>query len=155
MTITIPNELAEELRTFLTKLALSPQFASREAQGLLDRLEDQLDAVHPLDREPEPAPDPLATDEARPLVSYIVKKTGVEPKLITCFDPGTKHREPTSYVVLRFWIRDAEGFVATRDLDLREFKHPKEAVKHALRTATRVAGLDHHGLPFVEKPENE
>lgn len=154
MTVTIPKELAEELRTFLTKLALSPQLASRDAQGLLDRLEERLDAAHPLDAEPS-HPNPLATEEARPLVDYIVKKTGVEPKLIVCFDPGTKHRGPTSYTALRFWIRDRDGFVATRDLDLREFKHPKEAVKHALRMAQRIVGLDHQGPPFVEKPENE
>lgn len=155
MTITIPKELAEELRTFLTKLALSPQLVSRDAQVLLDRLEERLDTVHPLDAEPELDPNPLATDEARPLVSYIVKKTGVEPKLIVCFDPGTKHRAPTSYTVLRFWIRDRDGFVATRDLDLREFKNPKEAVKHALRMAQRIVGLDHQGLPFVGKPESD
>jgi hypothetical protein len=180
---TIPQELAGDLHDFLTRLALSPQVASREAQGLLDRLEGcmetpshgdlvrlaaQVTAIAPALAPPAIAkalaavvtaapPDPLAAFEdetARDLARYIMKRTGLVPVLTTSFDPGTKHREPATFNVLRFWMRDRDGMPVTRDLDLREY-HPREGVKHALRAAARTAGLDHFGLPLVSKPAPE
>lgn len=149
---TIPDDLAEDLLLFLWKHALSPQSHASEAEALMVRLESHMEKVLP----PEP-PDPLAafTDEtARDLAGYIAKRTGLIPVLTTSFDPGTKHREPVTFNVLRFWMRDRDGFPVTRDLDLREY-HPREGVKHALRAAARTVGLDHFGAPLANKPEDE
>jgi len=153
---TIPNDLAEDLLLFLQKHALSPQSHASEAEALMVRLESHVEKALATAATSEP-PDPLAafTDEtARDLAGYIAKRTGLVPVLTTSYDPGTKHREPVTFNVLRFWMRDRDGMPVTRDLDLREY-HPREGVKHALRAAARTAGLDHFGAPLASKPEGE
>ena len=178
MTI-IPDDLAEELRDFLTGHALSPQLHARDAEALLNRLEGCMDAaerasiapsivatavcatrdcVYYADHEggcqardgsPRTKVDPLAEafpDEApRDLARLIMAKTGVMPAVVEKMDDDVP---VCSHSALRFSMRDRDGEIATRYLDLREY-HQREGVKHALRAAIRIVNLDHCGPPIV------
>jgi len=152
-TISVPADLAADLSDFLAKFALSPQLLAREAAGLLVRLEA-------CDAEPigthmklDPEPDPLLSfydDASRDLAGHIVKKTGVAPVVaaVAGADGGPV------FLVLRFWMRNPDGTVACRELDLRE-RHSSEGVKHALRDALRTVRLDHVGPPFATRPSDD
>jgi len=142
--ITIPTDLAADLRDFLSRQALSPQSSARDAEALLARLESEKTAETPT------APDLFAgfsSDSEKDLAREITTRTGRVP-LVTSV---TELRgQATQYFrVLRFWLRDRNGDIVERDLDLREF-HEREGVKHALRVATRIARLDHSGDPLPE-----
>jgi hypothetical protein len=86
-------------------------------------------------------------DEERVLAKEIAMKTGVAPAVVMAFDKGTKHRGAETYKALRFWMRDRDGMIISRDLDLRDYHH-REGVKHALRAVVRTTRLDHVGLPI-------
>ena len=154
MTI-IPDDLAEELRDFLTGHALSPQLHARDAEALLNRLEGCMDAAERASiatleiAKRLKIADPLAEefpDEApRDLARLIMAKTGVVPAVVEKMDDDVP---VCSHSALRFSLRDRDGEIATRYLDLREY-HQREGVKHALRAAIRIVNLDHCGPPIV------
>jgi len=146
----LPDVLVDDLHYFLERLALSPQLLAHEAEGLMERLEaymkpDDLRHVEP--------PDPLISfddDVSRDLAGHIMKKTGVAPVVAAMTDQSSG----AAFLVLRFWMRNPDGTVARRDLDLRE-RHSTEGVKHALRDALRTVRLDHVGSPFETRPSDD
>lgn len=100
------------------------------------RVLSQFDAFHEFSGEQE-----------RALAHSIAVHTGIIPQIVTSFSEDEENVR-----ALRFWLRDHDGVVVSRDLALRDYKNAKECVKHALRDALRTARLDHTGTPVNEAP---
>lgn len=137
--IRVSRKLAEGLREFLIRQSLSPHFSASEAEGLLVHLERCI---------PEDVSVPEFDEEALVLASRIRAVTGAQPALVTAVEPGP---DGVRYPALRFWMRESEVGVTTRDIDLRDYQ-PREGANHALRAALRWVRLDHVG-PAIEDSE--
>lgn len=138
MTTTIPDDLAEDLRDHLARLALSPRLAAKEAGDLLSRLEHCMESSEAPLEAPSPLEVAWPSEELRELAGYIVEKTGIVPLVV-----GEKKAD----MRLEFQIRNRHGDRVSLHLDLDKY-HPRDGVKHALRDALRTVRLDHHGAPF-------
>ncbi len=80
------------------------------------------------------------------LARGIAEHTGIIPSVDVVLSDDEEARP-----VLRFWLRDNDGAVVSRDIDLLKFDF-RVSVKHALREAMRTVRLDHAGPPITDPP---
>lgn len=86
-------------------------------------------------------------EQERTLARAIAQHTGIIPQIVMALSSDEE-----AFKALRFWMRNSDKQIVSRDIDLRSYKNVKECVKHALRDAVRTSRLDHVGGPINELP---